>query len=336
MDDVLTVIFGAGASHDCVTSHNRRPNVQSHIPLTDGLFDTPYFNILDKYPGARGIGQFFKRRVNHGGHITLEEYLRERLAETDDKELQVNIRQMPSYLRELIGTAGNETLQEQGTTGYEDLIDHLAKSSYKTIALITLNWDLLLDRALQNRVHMKIINHDMGAYLDHRGRWNYIKFHGSVNWVKKIPVTQVIQVGDPLRGIASLEPSSELVKGARVEFVDELGFYDNDYYFLPVMVLPHDQKKSYICDESHYEALKTLLPRSSDLWIIGSSMVDADILKLLKSYAIRVQHVTLVNYFRDQKGEQAESYFERIRSLFPNAGFVKRYHGFRHFVEELS
>lgn len=336
MNDILTVIFGAGASYDCVVSYSRDPNNKSSIPLTDKLFDTRYYEILDKYPGARGIGQVFKRKAFRDRNLTLEQYLRELLTKTDDKDLQTNVGQIPLYLRELIGEAGKETLDRQGSTGYEELIDHLAGLQYKTIILITLNWDLLLDRALQNRVHMRFVNHDMSSYLGHRKRWYLIKFHGSVNWVKKLPFGKISSKGDPLETVTSLDPNGSLIKNTPTEFLDDFRFTDGSNFFFPVMVLPHDQQKIHICPDSHYQILKSFLPKCQELWIIGNSMRDQDIVEVIERYARSVKHLKLVDYFQDQHGDLANDYEDRIRRrFFQEAGLVRCYDGFRRFVEEL-
>ena len=58
----LTVILGAGSSHDCAGTGSTRDKGYTP-PLTPHLFDEVYGTILSKYPGAQALSDEIRTRV---------------------------------------------------------------------------------------------------------------------------------------------------------------------------------------------------------------------------------------------------------------------------------
>ena len=72
----LTVILGAGASHDCIDREKTAHDDKYHSPLVRDLFGTSrkFATILGKYPGAEALSDEIRTEIARGK--TLETVLR--------------------------------------------------------------------------------------------------------------------------------------------------------------------------------------------------------------------------------------------------------------------
>jgi len=196
MSGILTIIFGAGASFDCRPEYQHAQGLP-RLPLTDSLFltsprDASEFgeqkrNILGHYERASALGYNFHRQ-QPSGTKSLEEFLKDPIHRKRPNLLR-NVREVPFFLRELIGQQSLSIKSRFGQTDYSVLLYHLEKSRYEKIILITLNYDLLLDWALENVAQMRLV--DLESYVGHQERWYYLKYHGSVSWVRYINKSKV-------------------------------------------------------------------------------------------------------------------------------------------------
>ncbi len=342
-DKSIVVIFGAGASHDCFVNHNRKlssipvgESVESSnpkLPLTDGLFDLKgYEQILSQYRGAETIGHIFKRERSNNEKLTFEEFLKQLLRKTQDVELQRNIREVPIYLREIIGTISNDIRIMYGQTGYLDIVDYLAGSDYQKIVLITLNWDLLLDWALEDRIQLRF--KDSESYVRSNKRWFYVKLHGSVDWVRKLNTAHIISADeDALHKITSIGSDDEIFKKGQFVIDRRFEMGDAGHFKYPIMVLPHAEQKKHICPDEHISAVTPILEKCEEAWIIGNSMNDGDIVELMKKTSNNVSKVKVVD--AEISKEQRNHHRYRIKQCFPKADLQEQYMTFKVFAESI-
>src|SRR5229473_7913679 len=117
----LTVVVGAGASHDSIANEpddtppqNRMTAIDPKYkpPLTKDLFTPqPAFNeILNMYPLASGLSEHIRtrlRRKKDGGAQGLEQVLRE-LASSQRFETKKQVWEVPLYLQELFWTISDK------------------------------------------------------------------------------------------------------------------------------------------------------------------------------------------------------------------------------------
>ena len=101
----ITVILGAGASHDV---HGQGSALKSggkfRPPLAKELFDIDERNefapYLAKYPGAAHLAQTLGARVS-GGEVAVEDLLRQ-MAESNTERDRNNFKQIPLYLCDIL------------------------------------------------------------------------------------------------------------------------------------------------------------------------------------------------------------------------------------------
>lgn len=345
MSKILTVIFGAGASFDCQNIYNAQSR-RVRIPLTNGLFTVPDIDvvhfghqkeILKKYKGADVVGHLFERQKT-SGIKNLEEFLRD-LLKTGTDNTKKNLRQIPFYLRELIGDFGEMVRDEFRQSDYINLIHYLDISRYGKIILITLNYDLLLDWALENALHANLTTFD--SYLGHQNRWFYLKYHGSVNWFYEIKgnLSPGSTRKEKLDWLCEIQPNSDILKEAEkkiskghYELSSDSGF---KFLFYPIMVLPNAEEKSHICPDNHIEAVRPFLNECEDFLVIGNSMQDLDIMELLKREARKAKKVFVVD--RIVERERANELNHRVYLAFPRAEIQSELEiGFANFVTNLN
>jgi|GEM_PF-2038294 len=340
MPKILTVIFGAGASFDC-QNHYQFPNKFPRIPLTNGLFtippsDVPHFNhqreILKKYKGADVIGHLFERQKT-GGTQNLELFLKELLKKGSD-DTKKNLLQIPFYLRELIGDFGELVRSEFRQSDYVSLIHFLNLSDYEEIVLITLNYDLLLDWALESVIHANFRSFDSYVNIARKNKWHYLKFHGSVNWVYEIDRGYQPGNKDALDWLCDGIPKTNLLNESTKAICNCYGIQEGTNLLYPIMVLPNAEQKMHICPNEHIDVVRPLLNKCQDFMIIGNSMQDLDIAELLKAEAKIASRVLIVDRMESQ--QQAHMHF-RISNILPRARIEAELDlGFSNFCTTLS
>ena len=111
----LTVILGAGASHDLVSTPVTRVNNQFQPPLAADLFkfQEPFATILDKYPRARALTATIATKVARGE--SPEAVLRA-VRDSGHQHLVRQFRHLPLYLQELFRTISDNYTTEPATT----------------------------------------------------------------------------------------------------------------------------------------------------------------------------------------------------------------------------
>jgi len=211
------VIVGAGASYDSMpggvpqgTAEDDRP------PLASALFDVRYEHVLNDFPKARYAVDRLRAAVARGADVEQE---LERMRERADKDpaYHGHIMAVRYYLRDVIGRAEQSwAFRHGGVTNYVRLVGQVrewARDAGEDVCYVTFNYDLLLDRALEDQIGLRRGLLDTYVSASHP----LIKFHGSVNWFRLCGPgsTSVFagggsQIEDVIDHAADLKPVGEI------------------------------------------------------------------------------------------------------------------------------
>ena len=134
-----------------------------------------YDQIQRQFPAADRLRDTIQSRMSNGK--TIESILGSFVANTSP-DIQAQVFQIPVYLKFLIGQF---TAVRPGV--YDSLIT-LIQERELTTTFVTLNYDTLLDEAIERAYSSGTPISSIESYTgQNRSRnWNYIKLHGSVNW----------------------------------------------------------------------------------------------------------------------------------------------------------
>jgi hypothetical protein len=298
----LAVVIGAGASYDCIANepdevlpHNRitvvNPNYRP--PLTKDLFaPQPAFNeILDRYPMVSGLSEEIRVRLRRGQDSqdgkseTLEQILR-KLATSKRFETRKHVLEIPLYLQELFWTIGDRYI-ESGRSKFSTLVRRVLDSSYERVLFLTLNYDLLLDKAISEYTSHKFTT--VSSYMPTGKSWSLIKAHGSVNWARAL-INGPDFNGDHNGFISELSvdpkfsPETEILLGDMKEgyfpFKPQVRY--GQKYKYPWMVLPADGEKEFFCPDEQISKAKEFLGDCRNFLFIGFSALAPHIVDLFK------------------------------------------------------
>lgn len=325
------VVLGAGASTDLISIQVGGVNDELRPPLTSELFDQRFSTILDRYPRARSLAAIVLDRLSRDE--ALEAILRD-LAESKEPHIVRQYQEIPLYLQELFGTVSEGYCSEP--VNYSRLVNRFLASDFERIAFITLNYDTLLDQALET-IDVAGDIRDMDGYI--RDNWMLVKLHGSVNWGRLLLLPKEWRVDlrethrRSLQATALGESPSAEYLAAEIPNVLSLlekkvemqeGYSDRgrkvweDFYY-PAMTIPVEGKSGFSCPPEHVQALQEFLPTCQNVLIIGVSGKDDDLLALLKEHLPQCDTVSLVADTESATRDVAR----RFREVPQLAGAVK-------------
>ncbi len=317
MDDAisknLTVIIGAGASHDCVEAGVTDFNENYRPPLTKDLFSykDSFNRILKSYPKAEALSDEIRTKLSNK-NVSLETLLKELQSERD-LELKKQYWQIPLYLQELLGTVSNHFVHT-GATKFDRLIKVIWKSGFEKVILLTLNYDLFIEKALQSFGYQF---HDSPSYITKNKKFSLIKLHGSVNWGRKL-LNSVNTTGSAVAILDSLQEDLKLGSGIHVlrGYEDRHRFTDGHFYY-PAIAVPVEGKGEFVCPKEHLQAVSTFLMSCTNFLVIGFSGSDQYVLDQLKLVS-DVDTLMIIN--EDKK--PAQEVFEKL--IRTNHKFFRR------------
>lgn len=331
--DVLTAIFGAGASYDSVNPRLITDVArQLHIrpPLASELFaDRQHFSgALDAFTQVRALIPRLRGAANTGGTIEAELGKIQAEAATFPKRLK-QLAAVRFYLRTILtDTPTRWSRIANGVTNYHalvDLLDQWSTVSNSPVRFATFNYDTLVEQAMSDEGVLK--SRTIDSYIEN-DRWQLHKLHGSVDWGR------VVATNELLVGYAG-----GLEQGM-IEFVDLLPITDEfvkiegrpttniDYWF-PALAIPLDAKSSFECPKSHLAAARTALRDCRRLLLIGWAANDRHFLELCGAEQLSPE-ATLVVAGNESNGQAVAAKLGQIgigRNVYVYAG------GFSELVE---
>lgn len=291
-------------------------------PLASELFDKrPAFGrILAKYPKAESLSARIRTDIGRGRGV--EEVLRSMAADP-----RVEVRRMfyevPLYLQELIGTV-SEKYVTSGGTRFDVLIDALSASD-RPYVLISLNYDLFVERALRNFYGVDFVA--TTDYCSPGRRWQFIKLHGSVNWGR------VLVNGGPSdrKRFPDLSGQSIELRGEAcvVPGHDDSARWHKEEFHYPELAVPIGDRDGFVCPGEHCSIMTEALSKCGTLLNIGFSGRDRHVLEAIAKH--RYSYYCFVNGPAEE-GYKAAEMFKRAAGIsFANED-VTFSGGFKQFV----
>jgi len=314
MDDSLTIVFGAGASFDCAHPANSEVDPQYRPPLTKDLFEfRPTFNsILAKYRRVETLSDDLRSRIQAGESI--EDILRQYSSETT-LQLKRQYWEIPFYLQELIWEVSLKYVRSGGTR-LDTLFRDLVRSQYKRVLLLTLNYDLFIEKALERLfdVTLESLFNDCRTGTD----WALVKLHGSVNWGRELinqpqGTRHIVHILDQLQEEPKFASHFERVPGFEGEYR-----FCNGKLLYPALAIPLGETKGFMCPKEHVARAKDFLKSCTDFLFIGFSAFDQDFFELFKE-VYRIQKLLVVSGNKQTGVEVLARMVDRIPGFSPHS-----------------
>ena len=274
MSDLL-VILGAGASYDAYES-------DPCPPLTDKLFDEDHHAGFSRFENVEGLRGTILSRVKRGS--TLETVLRE-FNENPQEDIRRQVFDLPIYLKNLLAQ-----FDGRAASRYDDLITLIQERGI-SVTFVTLNYDMLLDSAIERKYDTTISSFD--RYTSATESWQYVKFHGSVNWGYRTSIPSPehtldgSRVGDYLRILHNYGTPFDYDR-SRLELLEFPQWWQSgDALIYPALALPTDQKGPFVCPTDHVEVLRETLRSDPAVLVIGNQGLDTALMDILRESAQR-------------------------------------------------
>lgn len=331
------VIFGAGASYDCIYEmFDDNDNSEWRPPLANQLFEPrPNFRaIFDKYVGL----DLLLSSLNATDDI--EEYFQSQwdfAKENNAVELQKCLIDVQFALQELMFQISSN-YKPLGLSNYDIIVNDAykyAKKFNEDVIFINFNYDLFLEYSLRkifsadnSNSHTKDVL-DINEYIKHPIK--LIKLHGSCNWFKKfnpggvppngLSSSNIYRSKIKLEEIEKMLIDQYIVRGTSVD--SPIVFDSPAQYYFPQLLIPFRSKDSFILPKEHESYLRNNLEKVDDILVIGWKGYEDAFLNLLKSKLKDKQ----VNFYSvNCKNLEIENH---IKQYLPNSRF-------EHFIDDFS
>jgi hypothetical protein len=299
---MLMVIFGAGASYD---SSPDLPPPTSHLPvpapaetwrppLARELFldhNGVFGEMVQRYPKLLPILPHLRRTSNSRSVEQELELFRDQ-ARNGDAERTRQLFSVRYYLSDILSKVTEQWLKRTNcVTNYVSLLDqirHIHKGN-EPVCLVTFNYDLLLDRALQSFDYRA----QSPERFDAHPVFKVFKPHGSVNWARLIegPLWYRDSGGPEIR----LGPQQLIEQAQELKLSDSFvlaNATDSNQVFnfsrpiVPAIAIPVQTKTddTFEWPSSHCAYLKDLLRSVTKILIIGWQGKEAHFCRMLRSF----------------------------------------------------
>lgn len=238
------------------------------------------------------------------------------------------------YLRDLLFEVSNRWRDATSSvTNYGPLIGEILRHTKKNepICLVTFNYDLLLDRALESfDYHAQEPENQFKApqilYL--------FKPHGSVDWARRLVVhaDNWVRPEHLIDNVGTITLTSQYVRVANPENRQE---WPNGKPPFPAIAIPFQNKTDshFECPPHHLTVLCELLPYVRKILIIGWQASEAHFLSLLRSNLRGVTHLMVVGRDSADSDRVLQHFVGEIaRTMHPNFQCYKGQGGFTNFI----
>lgn len=277
----LTVILGAGASHDCGV-HGQEEDSNCPPPLAKDLFAPVYDPTLSWYP--RLAARTDEVRTRLAADENMEDILRD-LYESARQHNNYWPFQIPLYLRHLFWSISLD--YASNSTKFDTFVRVVLESHFSRVMFVNLNYDLFLDQALERYDGCKL--ESLRSYVPKAKNWLLIRPHGAVNWARPIDNCPVYH---DIFCPTQLDTTPQFASNGDITLVmwnrSNHNFYvpnssAREGYLYPQLVIPADNPKEFACPKSHIEDATMFLRDCSNFLLIGFSGRDEHIVRLLET-----------------------------------------------------
>lgn len=315
-------IFGAGASfgmsYDTTFSSSKfRP------PLVTQLFDERFQDIYKAYPAVvnsisvlrfqNNIEQHFQNEWNNISKAYKPNLLRDHI-------------NFQYYLQNLFSIVSEKNRNHEANL-YDVLFEQVISSLPKNgrIVVVNFNYDTFIEQSLERIWNQSFFNID--DYVDDKRQVNLFKPHGSCNWGWRFRTD--ILGGNPsewlYRRNITLDKIYFELLGSEIEMVrtgygqlllnkSKIQIVRSDEPHYPAMFIPYTDKDDFVLPFKHYNILTDYLSKITDMYLIGWKGNELMFNKLLKSYAHRLERVTIVNPLEKQNQEVSKNILPYIKN----------------------
>ena len=331
----LAVIIGAGASTDVIPPGDLHANeVQRSTyqpPITENIFksNSQFQSILNAYPLAHNAINILKKQLNRD-EGTIEQLLL-RLKESKQEIQRRQFKQVPLVLQRMFGRISIGYCHSP--VNYSELITTTLFDDVSEVLYLTLNYDLLLEKALTEESGLAF--NTMTDYLPAHKKWNLVKIHGSVNWGRKFKEDAVVNKGGSLDDFLENLVNADLDKDLEEEFEIDNSYNNSPQHLsglYPALTVPLDNKYAYNCPIEHLAAAKNFLSDCMILVIIGVSGRDKDLLELLQNN-LPNGHFTVILVGKGSTEEAKKNFLSGVPKL-KKATWQVFDEGFSEFLED--
>jgi hypothetical protein len=287
----LLVIFGAGASYDSAPALRPPPDFDDRPPLAKDLFADRAFHrrALDLFPECWAIVPRLRAHPGPSLELRLEEIQSEvtPLGRAPDAVRLQQLAAVRFYLQTLLFSCEYEWgLRHGGITNYRALLEDIRYYGNDEVALVTFNYDRMLERAAEAVAGVTI--RQMADYLS-LGRFAVFKIHGSVNWGREVlqpptpHVNEEPHITRTLIAKAGSYRTSDLIvlSNANAPIVRDV---ERQMVLLPAVAVPVQTKQQFECPVEHLHALKARLRTTTRILIIGWQGLDDHFVQLMRAH----------------------------------------------------
>lgn len=282
------VIIGAGASF------NFSPNAEEEFPLTNQIFSDENYKYLKHFPGARYYIDVLNEKTN------LEDFF--------EKEWK---RVVSSYdintLRKIINTQfflhylfykKSKINEKSKKSYYKTLVNYLGEycqEKDEKIALVSFNYDLMLEKAIEHRYNLKFNTID--SYIKNHSDFLLFKPHGSCNWARKFNANNTDVSRDIIytanwayENDIDLHEINMQLQNEVVCLPDLYEFNDNilapsppNYLYYPELLIPYSKKDNFVMPQWQTDSLNKILPTIDEILVIGWKGTEEKFNNMLKT-----------------------------------------------------
>lgn len=338
----VCVILGAGASFDVRDEGTSRDQEDFTPPLASGLFNTHnprFYEILHYYEGARFIANLLPREqaLGKGFEEALAYY-----ANHEDEPLKTHFAHVPPYLRDLLRACSDKYTPDP--TCYIHLVtEFLAEHHSFEVLFLVLNYDDLLEKALNSYDSTTYSFKAMEDYVQPERDAKVVKMHGSITWFRKFETSGGIGWLDAVKepSVRMRPPDTEIVvidehtrPRIRHDKCYDMQTGSNWYYPILTAPLAGKQPDDSVCPTRHTSFAKEFLRSCRRVLVIGTSGSDADLLALLQE-SMKPESQPLIHFVGS--GREAKASLERFQKeieAFRSRFTVTFSGGFREYVNE--
>jgi hypothetical protein len=253
--------------------------------LTAELFSEHYGVFARTYPSSRPaiVRLRAAQRRSPASSIELEIGRLYESAKTDIERAR-HLLALRFYLSDLIDTRTDWWWQDSnGFTFYADLLERLGawrSTSGEQIALVTFNYDQLLDRSAQAQVGNWRLS-SMSSYVE-RPDWRLYKLHGSTGWARVIRAQPKGDRSDPNTLVAQASNLDLRLGELRIQpwlHADIPG-----EVAVPGIAVPTNLKNTFECPDHHLAAFTTDIGKTDRLLTIGWRAAEPHVIELMAAH----------------------------------------------------
>ncbi len=292
---VLMVVFGAGASHDSLADYppwsgqyqefhelnmpyyeleQRRP------PLAAQLFDKRFAGLFPRFRECLGLFPQLRRAAGSRG---IEQTLAELVEQSaDDFVIRQQVVELRFYLKDVITSIANPWREStKGADNYAELLDHIDRWRRRTgqqVALVTFNYDVLLDQAVATLPYASSGFSGMSDYISH-DEYKLLKLHGSTDWLRLVDGLERKR-DDSYADVLLFARDHTIPAEGGILTAHEVASTRQRWADIPAIAIPVQEKSTFEAPRAHLEMLGKCIDATTDLIVIGWRGMETHFLEL--------------------------------------------------------